>query len=174
MFLKMFECDVKNTSYIRPIIKIAVVIGLDCLCFFCKHLICTNSKAVSAILTVVTMALCSIGIFVVYISIAEIAYAVKNRRPLPDTKKLLTKGKMYPIETIASIAEQNDIVDITILNDDTVTSIGASSDCKNSNSIFFDKQYYVADTVFNDFCEFRNALPALSTDGVSLCVLRID
>lgn len=75
---------------------------------------------------------------------------------------ILQQGeKVYFIQTelVLSLAEDNDIIDIVIMDkDNNKIKIGTSSESKNASSALINKEYYVNDTSFKEFEEFCNCV----------------
>ena len=77
------------------------------------------------------------------------------------------------LERIVQLSKENDIMEFEIIANQDVIKIGASSDCKYSSSVFFDKRYYIGKTEFLTAEEFEKELFPYTTDG-KINVITID
>ncbi len=75
---------------------------------------------------------------------------------------ILQQGeKVYFIQTelVLSLAEDNDMIDIVIMDkDNNKIKIGTTSESKNASSALINKEYYVNETSFKEFEEFCNCV----------------
>ena len=79
----------------------------------------------------------------------------------------------FDLERIVQLSKENDIMEFEIMVNQDVIKVGASSDCKFSSSVFFDKRYYIGKTEFLTAEEFEKELLPYTTDG-KINVITID
>ena len=82
-------------------------------------------------------------------------------------------GKTFKMEYVISLVEKNDIVEIEIKTQGQVIRIGASSDCKQGSSVFFDKRFYIGEEEYETLDLFEKALSHYAANG-ELRVITID
>ena len=145
--MKFFKVRTELKSYLLPIVKIVMLIILIVIMIFRKKLIPIKNEFVDIILSIVCFILLIISILSLYCSVAEIFYVYENRNNLKlSFQGEISIGKLKTVEDIIFLLEQNDIIEIEIRSNDDIIKIGASSDFKQSNGVFFDKKYYIGNT----------------------------
>lgn len=113
-------------------------------------------------------------ILCIYISAYELFQTHENRaRRTTLTNSIIGSSKHYNISEIVFMAESNDIIEIQIVSQNKVVEIGASSDCKNGSSKFFDKFYHIGNDMFENIKDFKAALFPHAIDE-QIIVISID
>lgn len=97
--------------------------------------------AIVGIVCAITVVL---SFFCIYISIADIILLNERKKDSGTNKEHTTVPKYeYSVEDIISLLKKNDIIEMSILSNNQLIKLGASSDCHVSNSRFFNKKYYI-------------------------------
>ena len=172
--MDVFNVDESLKSYTYPIIKIVICLALIVLFINRGHIIHIDNRVINVIVGVLCTVIGIVCIYCIYISAFELSQIHENRKK--DNimySSSLTIGKEYAVDQIVAMAKDNDIIDIQIASNDKVIGIGSSSDCKNYNSKFFDKRYYINEKEFESIDEFKSSLLQYSNNG-RIFVISID
>ena len=165
---KLFSIQPGLTSVTYPIVKMIIALLVIVLAF-----VISMHFTISAIWVVFLIRLiCVVALFAsvlrIYISIGELIIVHENKKG-----SMAQLGKTFKMEYVISLVEKNDIVEIEIKTQGQVIRIGASSDCKQGSSVFFDKKYYIGDDEYETLELFEKALPHYAANG-ELRVITID
>ena len=113
-------------------------------------------------------------ILCIEISFAQLLVVHDNRLKKQElTSKQTEKVRRFPIEKIISLSRDNDIIEFKIVSKGTCLNIGASSDNKPGDSVFFDKLYYIGNREYDNLESFMEELKKYSIDG-QISVVLID
>lgn len=171
--MKLFELKTDLTSYKYPIVKIGVCIAIIILLIFGIRPLGTQYLWMKILTKMISFLLCCGSILCIYISVGELFYTHKNRKAKTAAYISPASLKRFDIRKIVQLIRQNDIVEIAVFVNEKTVKVGASSDCKFSDSVFFDKRYYIDDTEYNTFDAFKTAFfNCMQSDEIS--VLSID
>lgn len=172
----IFRVDTSLNSYTYPIVKIIVFLSLIVLGIN-RNQICQihySSSTLEEIISILFGAAGVASIFCIYIAVAEIIYTSENRENMTKLSAMQSaKGKLYPINTIVSLINRNDIIEIRIAFQGEAIVIGASSDCKAGSTRFYDKHFYIGKQEYEKIDDFVLALPSYS-ENEGIFVLSID
>lgn len=172
--MDIFHVNEGGKSYVYPITKILICLGLIIVLINRNSIIHIDNRVIDVIVTFLSTVTVIACIFCIYISFAEFIIIDENRakeRALSD--RIIASSKKYAIDKIVTMVESNDIIDIQIVWKNKAIGIGASSDCKNYDSNFFDKLYYVDKEEFENIEDFKSALVPYLMDG-TISVISID
>ena len=112
--------------------------------------------------------------YCIIISAYELSLVHENRgNDVALSDEIIANSKQYTIDEIVSMVEVNDVIEIQIVSKSKTVKIGASSDCKNGSSKFFDKLYYIDDKTFEEIKDFKSELLSYAISG-QISVLFID
>lgn len=173
--MKLFELKTDLTSYKYPIVKIGICISIILLLIFDGCPLGTQYLWMKILTKIISFLLCCGSILCIYISVGELFYTHKNRKAKIAANIFPANLKRFNIREIVQLIRQNDIIEIAVFVNEKTVKVGASSDCKFSDSVFFDKRYYIDDTEYNTFDAFQTAffncmqseeISVLSIDGV--------
>lgn len=170
--MKLFEPQVQLTTYGYPITKILICIVVYLLIFFRNSLFSFSHEFVKLALTVLCMLLIGPTIGVIYVSLIELE-SIYQKRNILKKRPNYHAIKYWTAEKIISLLQQNDIIEIEILFHDSVIKLGASSDCKYSSTVFFDKLYYIESSNFETIEQLKTVLTQYEENGC-FGVLTID
>ncbi len=168
-----FHVDENLKSCAYPIIKIVICLGLIVLFIFRGYIIFIDNKIINVIVGVLFTGIGVACIYYIYISAFELSQIHENRKNIKMNNSSLSGGKEYAVEHIVAMANDNDIIEIHIASNDKIINIGSSSDCKNYNSKFFNKRYYINEMEFESIDEFETSLLPYSNNG-QITVISID
>ena len=150
--------------------KIIVSFALIVFVIFRDNLFVISSALINFAITFLCVAVTIFSILCIYISAFELYYVRENRRK-PNLENLLTKP--FPLERVISLVKENDIIEFEIKTNDAVLKIGAGSDCKISDSVFFDKRFFIGKDEYSTSAEFEKELFQYCTNG-TINVITID
>ncbi len=174
--MRIFEVKADLKSYTYPVVKTAIACAIISICLFRNQIIQINSEPMSTVIAIICGILAVLCILCIYVSVAEMFHAHENRTA--KRSKLAgactLNAKDYTVNKIVALAEKNEIIEIEVICKGKIVKIGASSDCKSSDSKFFDKLYYIDDANFATIGEFETALIPLCECGTVLSVIYID
>lgn len=172
--MHLFSIDESMNSYIYPVVKIVLCIVIILLLIFRGHFIQINQLLWDIIERVFCTALGSACILCIVISFAQLLVVHDNRSEKQAlTSKQMEKVRRFPIEKIISLSRDNDIIEFKIVSKDMCLNIGASSDSKRGDSVFFDKLYYIGNREYDNLGSFMEELTKYSIDG-QISVVSID
>lgn len=172
--MKLFEMQTNLISYTYPIVKIIISIFIIILLIFGEVPFGVQYPWIKILTKFISFILCCCSIMCIYISVGELFYTYSNRKRLTAAEGINpSKLKCFDMSEIIRLIDKNDIVEIIIYTNQKTIKIGASSDCKYSDSNFFDKKYYIDDAEYDTLDEFECVLLShLSSDKI--WVLSID
>lgn len=160
------------SSYIYPVVKIISLIIIICL-VFCGIRTCTvNSSSLNFIIRFFAVLVLILSVLGIYIAIGELII-VSDKRAYQKNASMISTCVEYRIENILCMAEQNDIIEITIVYEGKKVLVGSSSELENGSSEFRNKLYFIAETEYKTIADFHHALLPYSKDGM-LIVYSID
>lgn len=161
----------------KPIVRIALLCGVILLCINRNLLFSVNDTTISTIFSIIAGLIGIVSILGIYVNIAKVfSIYEKRNRTMIDRRKL--EGEVKTIEEVLSLLEKNDIIEILITTDTELIVFGTSSNSKQSDSFFFDKQFYFQEyeNVSVEFIENRlkdvsdnGCVKVVSIDGVPVC-----
>ena len=172
--MKIFHVNEDNESYIYPILKIFVCTVLIIIFINRKRMIQIDNEVINIVIGVLCTVIGIACIYCVIISAYELSQVHANRvKGTALSDAVIANGKAYAMDEIVPLVENNDIVEVQILSKNRMVKIGASSDCKNGSSKFFDKLYYIDGETFQNIEDFKSGLLSYATDG-QIAVISID
>lgn len=124
------------------------------------------------IVTVFCFVATTASILCIYIAISELFYVRKNRKGSKFKAKDISTTPFSP-KRVISLVKENDIIEFEIKSNENVVKIGASSDNKLSNSVFFDKNFFIGKEEYLTTEEFEKELSKHIEDG-KINVITID
>lgn len=170
--MKLFELQTNLYSYKYPLIKIIVCIIIIAISILRNNIVEISVKWLSIAVSFVCFIMVISSILCIYISVGELFHTYYNRNVKEEYINNANLRKMT-INEIETLLKNNDIIKIDIVCNNKIYTVGASSDCKISSSVFTDKSYYINDI---EFLKLESVLEALlnmfSTENVP--VLKID
>lgn len=172
--MKLFRCDENIKTYKFPAIKIVLCSLLVVLLISRNYLIHINNSLWKTIIDLVCFQVVILSILCIYLSVGEMI--LLNERKKEDKiniEKARTYSKTHHVDSILSLLEENDIIEISILSNDQIIKLGASSDCHPGSSHFFDKNYYINSKNGITIEELRGIINNYSTNS-KVCVVAID
>ena len=114
-----------------------------------------------------------VGMVIVVIVSLGVAILTTKKEDKINIEKARTYSKTHHVDYILSLLEENDIIEISILSNDQIIKLGASSDCHPGSSHFFDKNYYINSKKGITIEELRGIINNYSTNS-KVCVVAID
>ena len=178
--MKWFEIDENIKSYTPPVLKAVLSvlsIVLLVLSFPLTRHISENHPFVGIVIRIVNVAIVLISVLRIYLSFGEVLLLAERREEAKkanlNTKVAATKGKNVSVDSIISLLESNDVIEIWIVAKNQNIKLGASSDSKQGSSKFFDKAFYIDDNDNVTIEDLRKALDNYSVEG-KVCVFEID
>lgn len=169
--MKIFEMQTEMQSYSYPICKIIISIGIIMMCFFRNEILEISGKNIDIITTILAFVFTMLSILCVYISIGELCYVYKNK--LPEKVVSEEDVKAVAVDDVINLVNSSNIIEIELYSNRRVVKIGASANCKNSNSVFYDKLFYIEKENYETVELFQEALMVYVQNGV-VYVLTID
>lgn len=164
-----FDKDIKSYKY--PIVKIFICIILIIMFINRPN---TYNKIINIVIEILCTVLGILCIKCIYISVFELFQTYDNcNKSRYASEKYIIHSKLYPIDEIVSMIQNNDIIEIQIFRNKDLFEIGSSSDCKNYDSNFFNKLYYIDNKEFLNIEDFKSALMEYSING-KISVISID
>ena len=159
-----------------PIWKIVLAVALLVLCFFRKRLIPQDHAALMALGTGLTIACICLSFYWIITAISQLSLQGETETTAPS--KLPSEPlKCLTPEELFAFLEKEDIIDVVIDNEGE-WRVGTSSDSKSGRyreTRYFDKRYYIEDTEYADFSEFKKSfLLALKGDAVKILYVGIE
>ena len=174
--VKIFRVDDNVKSYKAPIAKmilsilviVALILRIELKWFVINNLFW------DIVLRVLSVIIFVLSIMRIYISFAEIIEVSDRRdKERANLQNAKSKSKTFHMVSVISRLEKNDIIEIAIAVKDQIVYIGASAECKNGETRFFDKKYYIDDEEIDTLDEVKERLSELcEPDGI--CVISID
>ena len=172
--MKLFKCNDTITSYKYPILKIIFSVVLIILLISRDYFIGIDSVVWDVVITVVTFPIFIICVLCIYLAFGEMLLLSERRA---NTKKdiniAVKNGKYYHVNSILSLIEANDILDVTIFSNNQMINLGVSSETRSDNSRFFNRSYYVDKQDPISFDTLKEFLTACSIEG-KVFVIAID
>lgn len=160
-------------KYIFPIIKILVSIVIILVIGSRNRFIYISNPVKSEVVNIICGLVGFFCILQIYLSVAGIiSIREADSKALPENIASLNYRE-YHIDEVILLVENNDIIDLRIISNNKIFSIGASSDCKSGSSTFFDKLYYINSENFTSIDIFKSHLLSLVHDKM-LKVISID
>ena len=141
--MKLFNCDDKIKSYRTPIFKMffsAMIIALSLVGRM--HFDIKNSF--------INIIVGMIGALLIVLSVACFNFAIcdiillseRRAKSRLNIESAMKNSKSYSVNSIISLLNENDIIEISIIYGGRIIHLGASSDNHSGSSKFFDKRYY--------------------------------
>ena len=172
--LNLFRVDDAMSTYTYPLMKIVICIAIIPLLIFRDHFIHIEQLIGEIIFGVVCVELGIACILCIEISFAQLLVVHDNRSKNKKlTSKQIEEGEWIPIEKIVTLSRDNDIIEIKVVSKGVCINIGASSDNRPGDSIFFDKLYYIGNQEYDSLEVFMEELKKYSIDG-QIPVVSID
>lgn len=151
--MKLFEHHTNQTTYKQPVIKVLVSISVMLACIFRYDV---QIKWLSFLISVFCVIITAVSILCIYNAIADMFYAYSNRKK--NQQKAGVISKKFNFEEIQRMLLTNNLIDINIVINGEIHSIGASAECERDSFIFFNKRYYFDNNDYKDFEDFISAL----------------
>ena len=172
--LSFFRLNNTLQTYTFPIFKIVLCITIILSLVFRNHFIHIEHLSWKIIVGVFCIIVCLACVLCIYISVAEIIVVHDHQSENPKFISPQSKDcRWLSVDKVVSLISQNDIIDIQILLKDSCIKIGASSDLKPGDSVFFDKHYYIGHREYENLEIFKAELLNYSADG-QILVFQID
>lgn len=174
--MDVLKVNDKLKTYHYPIVKIIIAVLLITILILRNYFIHVNNKLLSGIVAFVCMIIVLASVLCIYISIAEIIN-INERRELGNLKHLDIDKTMYytyDFEKVVCLIYNNDIIDIVIINSNSISRIGSSSNYNKSNGKFFDKAYYIDETEYPTIEQFESAFHEIWGNKETIDIISID
>lgn len=139
-----------------------------------SQLISINISWMDMVIRIAGAQIVILGVLCIYSSIGDMILLKERRETVKiniETEKKFSKNRS--VKYIQSLLETNDIIEISILSNNCIVKLGASSECNPGNSLFFNKSYYIDDRSFDSMEDLEKVLNSFSIKG-EICVLKID
>lgn len=172
----MFHVNTDISSFTPPILKgSGCIIAIICI-IERENLFEIRSKALSIIITLLSVILIVLCVMRIYISVAEIVTLAEKKSDMMRLQRVYgaEDGIMYSVKEIIALLEDNDIIEITLLCNESCLRIGTNSDSANGVSQLFDKRYYVDSIEYNDISYVIAILEEVATPDDKIYVIEID
>lgn len=157
-------------SYRTSIIKLILSCVLAAVCILRPTI---HNQQINTIVNLVCGAFSIPIVFLFGASVVEFITTFFNRRNRKKDPNKITAFKRVDIDSVIQAATQNAIIDFEVLWYDRILHCGSSSDCLPENSVFFDKQYFIDSSLYDNLDLFKKDLSTYLIDG-SLQILSID
>ncbi len=170
----LFSLGEPGESYTYPLVKIVFCIVIILLMIFRNHFIHVDQLILEIIIGVVCVVLGIACILCIEIAFAQLLVVRDNRSEICKQMNGNTKECVdFSADKVVSLISQNDIIDFEIVSKGTCLNIGASSDNKPGDSVFFDKLYYIGNREYDNLESFMEELTKYSI-GEQISVVSID
>ena len=167
--MRFFKCDSKQKSYLYSSIRLIVCVVIILLVIGSIYVDLINDQVFLRILRTIILV---IAILCIYISIAEIIY-VRENLEISKLDLQSKKAKPFDIDDIISLLINNDIIEIYAIYKNNVFKFGSSSECKQRDAKFYDKEYYIDNKSFKTIGSFKEELVKYCKDK-KIFILTID
>jgi hypothetical protein len=167
--MRIFKCDSTQKSYSYSIIRLIICVVIILLVIGSIGIDLINNVVWFRVLR--TIILC-IAILCIYISLAEIIYVRENLK----VSKFDLRGKKtepFDIDDTISLLKNNDIIEIEAIYNNNLFKFGSSSDCKQRDAKFYDKEYYINNKSFKTIDSLKKELVKYCKDK-KIFILTID
>ncbi len=167
--MRFLKCDSKQKSYLYSIIILVVCVVIILLLIGSLYVDFINKQVLFRILRTIIFV---IAILSIYISFAEIIYVRENL----EASKFDLQGKKtqpFDIDDIISLLKNNDIIEIEAMYNNSLFKFGSSSECKQRDAKFYDKEYYIDNKSFKDIDSLKKELVKYCKDK-KIFILTID
>lgn len=172
--MRKFRCGESIKLYIFPILKIIFFSLLIVLLINRNYLVRINSYFWNTVFSIVCFIIVILLSLCIYLAVGEIILLSERRaKANMDTETIISYCKYFSVDHVLSLIELNDIIEISIISNNRIIKIGASSDCCPGSSEFFNKSYFINDmdnVTIEYLCETINNF---SVNG-KVCVVAID
>ena len=174
--MKFFKMNVGLTSIKLPLFRILISVIVLLLCFYRNRIIPQDNDVLVNIGTIVTYALTALGLYCIFISITE--FMEMKKKSSIQTKTF--EKREWSLDKLFSFMEDADIIDILIENANSSLKIGTKSDYGRAMPFsfedqFFDKCYYIEDSEYENFDDFKKQFRAIvQSEVVVLLYVGID
>lgn len=170
----MFKCNKNRDSYIIPVFKIILCCILIPMLINRNHFIHISHPLLNLFVDIASCIVVVLSVLCIYLSVGEMLLLNDRRSSVKvDIETAIKNSKKYAIDSILSMLETSDIIEIQIYSNNKIIKLGASSDCYKGSSRFFDKKYYIDDSEDISIINLKERLINYATKG-ELCVLTID
>ena len=171
----LFKTNNTIQTYTYPVLRIACCIIILIITFLLiikpDYTYGTFGEIIIRIIALLIVVLSLVGIC---ISINEIILLNDRRTKASiNIQEAANQGEFYSVNKIISCLESNDCIELIAILDDQLISIGAASDTKPGSNRFFDKEYFVNDTYYQNIEEIKTTLINFS-DNNNLYIILID
>ena len=168
------KCNEDINSYKLPVIKVVLFSLIIALLINRKRFVSIDNSLLDAVIGVTCALIAMVCVLCICISICEMLLLHDRREATKiDLENAIMHSKNYSINSILTLLEENDIIELLALSHGQIIRLGASSNSSPGNSHFFDKNYYVNDEDSVTIEELIKVLSRYSVDG-ELCVISID
>lgn len=167
--MRFFKCDSKQKSYLYSSIRLIVCVVIILLLIGSFYVDFMNMQVLFRILRTIIL---GIAILCIYISLVEIIYVRENLK----ASKFDLQGKKtepFDIDDIISLLKNNDIIEIEAIYNNNLFKFGSSSECKQRDAKFYDKEYYIDNKSFKTIGSFKEELVKYCKDK-KIFILTID
>ena len=164
----IFDIDKYPESYLGPVIKILVGIGI----FIILQLLRQQMEDTVDFFLGIVSAIC---FCYVLITSVQLLIVKENRgKTKKISEKKYKKSKKYSVDKIVSMVEADEIDEIEIAFNGKRVYLGASVDSEPGRSDFFDKRFYVGKEEFTEIEDFIKAVQPYVDENREVLVLTID
>lgn len=162
----IFRVDDTLKSYTYPIIKCLICIVLLLFLMNTGRFFYIEKTIWRFIVGAICVCIGFSSILCICISVAEMII-IHDNRPKKDNVSIkeIEECKMYPIDEVMSLVNNNDIIEIRIISNRKIVEIGSSSDSNVGSSKFFDKLFYIGEKEFESLDDFQKELLLYSDNG---------
>ena len=167
--MRFFKCDSNQKSYLYSSIRLVICVGIILLLIGSFYVDFINKQVLFRLLRTIIV---GIAILCIYISLAEIIYVRENLK----ASKFDLQGKKtesFDIDDIICLLKNNDIIEIEAIHNNNLFKLGSSSECKQRNAKFYDKEYYIDNKSFKTIGSFKEELVKYCKDK-KIFILTID
>lgn len=168
--MKLFECNTELQSYTYPIAKIIGCVVLIILEINNRYFLIGKIWDSWIIRLLMGGIIVPLEVLCIYISAAEMIYVNENRKRSASATQTSARHVEMTIEEIVSLIQSEDIIEIKVSANNKQFFLGARSDNKPGDSVFFDKQYYICEENFKTIESFAKAIKKHSNKGkIKVC-----
>lgn len=167
--MRLFKCDSNQKSYLYSSIRLVVCVVIILLLIGSFYVDFINKQVLFRLLRTIIV---GIAILCIYISLAEIIYVRENLK----ASKFNLQGKKtepFDIEDIISLLKNNNIIEIEAIYNNNLFKFGSSSECKQRDAKFYDKEYFIDNKSFKTIGSFKEELVKYCKDE-KIFILTID
>ncbi len=172
-FTRLFTLNKDMISYRYPMAKISVCLFLIALAIARDYYLTITSRWLSAIVSFFCFVLVLACIMCIYNAEAELSYVYRNRKSMNAQGFARKDVTQMDTASIFALLRSNDIIEVEVIVNHELHSVGTSAVNEWSSNVFTDKQYYINQNSYDSYDNFLHAFTQLFP-GDKVSVLRID